>query len=130
MAGHRRLPLSFESPDDNAIKAVRGMLRDLPIRPSPTTSVAERSLESAQCSGDLEMVVDALRCALEKDVSEHAWDGSAVDSTVSYVVDESATVPGALDVLTRYSLQERGGVYYGRTILRLADDKFVMWVDD
>jgi hypothetical protein len=119
--------LSFNKPDLSVIQQLRALITNLEIKPFRKSELTTH-LPCEAIKGDKEKVTLLLIDALQKDYEENIADEGV---NFDYYVFKSNQQPDALHIKTRLFHKDReGNIFYGRMIQRIADNEFLLWIDD
>ena len=118
---------SFDIPDSNALQKMRDIIESSEIKPFKKTKSTTHMPEDA-IRGNKEKIFLNLMEVLENDYNENISDE---DINFDYSIFTSSQQPDAIHIKTRlFYPNNEGNIFYGRMIQRVAEDEYLLWVDD
>lgn len=120
--------LNFERPEPHILSQIREIACKLKALPFDKKKCLPRS--EAALEGTIDQILPLLQERLDRDYSENLSEAETAPYLFDYVVMEEAGDESLLRILTRlYHPTEGGNIFYGRTIKRLSNDEYIVWID-
>lgn len=94
---------------------------------------AARTGERATLEGSLDDVMLKLSNVLEENYATNVSKGETVPWDFDYVVTDDSPTKGAIEIYTRLfhpTDTTMGSIFYGRTVMRIASDSYLLWADE
>ena len=119
--------LTFKEPSDDVIEKIGSILESLKIKSFNTSQVTTHSSDEA-IRGNRKEVIGRLKKVLVDDYDDNISD---TDINFDYHIFKSNQQPDAIHIKTRlFYPGNDGDILYGRMIQRIAEDDYLLWVDD
>jgi hypothetical protein len=122
--------LQFKKVNADVISQLRNLITCLPVTRREGGAQTVHKWEEATI-GSLENVVEALRRALESDWEKNQDESAEASWEFDYVVFREDLPCAHVYVATRYyHTEQSGNIFYGRTVRRIDETRFAIWIDD
>jgi len=115
---------AFRQPTEQTRKRLEDAVADLSV-----AAEFEREPREASVVGTLSEVVDAVDGFLHRDAEQNALESRGEPWLYDYVVRRDPG--GSLQVMTRLTSPTKSGeIFYGCTVARLPDGRYMAWIDE
>lgn len=131
----------FEVPNPAALARIESLLQTLPVV-SPADWHGSQLAQQEGQTGDLAWVMKSLQTALESDYEDNIQEAQPNSQKqgqqpsgkssyhFDYVLMRDMHTESGIGIYTRYYTPgEPGNIYYGRTVLRLTETDYRLWLD-